>query len=354
MGLLGWLCSEEWGVVTKPKVSKKPNEKPKKISVFRILLKKYFDESLALGTALALVLFVFPWVRIWTVSQFELTGFAPLIEQFKAFEKFSPVPLEQFLTYHGMIGLTFDEPVLLLCVLVWSIARGTDVVSGELGRGTMEMLLAQPIRRRQLLTAHASITILGLAILCFLVYCGLSLGIQTNSTPVQEASNIRIPWINMELRNPMVSPETRWVPLSTLTSPTEFIASTINLFGLGFAVMGLSVMVSSFDQYRWRSIGVVIGIYVLQLLLFILSKSMPSMAFLKPFTFLAAYQPDWMVRIVHNSPEQAWHVLMGDRATDWQETLGPLGYTFVLLAMGIACYAVAYWRFERRDLPAPH
>ena len=79
MGLLGWLCSEEWGVVTKPKVSEKSNEKPKKISVFRILLKKYFDESLALGIALALVLFVFPWVRIWTVSQFELTGFAPLI-----------------------------------------------------------------------------------------------------------------------------------------------------------------------------------------------------------------------------------------------------------------------------------
>jgi ABC-2 type transport system permease protein len=158
----------------------------------------------------------------------------------------------------------------------------------------------------------------------------------------------------MELRNPMVSAETRWVPLSTLTSPSEFIASTINLFGLGFAVMGLSVMVSSFDQYRWRSIGVVIGIYVLQLLLFILSKSMPSMAFLKPFTFLAAYQPDWMVRVVHNSPEQSWYLFMGDQATTWQETLGPLGYTAVLIAMGIACYAVAYWRFEKRDLPAPH
>ena len=111
--------------------------------MFRILLKKYLSESILLWTALALVLFFFPWVRIWTVSQFELTGFAPLIEQFKAFEKFAPVPLEQFLTYHGIIGITFDEPVVLLCLLTWSVARGTDVVSGELGRGTMEMLLAQ-------------------------------------------------------------------------------------------------------------------------------------------------------------------------------------------------------------------
>ena len=91
--------------------------------MFRILLKKYYQESIWLWLALALVLFFFPWVRIWTVSQFELTGFAPLIEQFKAFEKFSPVPLEQFLTYHGIIGITYDEPVVLLCVLTWCISR---------------------------------------------------------------------------------------------------------------------------------------------------------------------------------------------------------------------------------------
>ena len=48
--------------------------------MFRILLKKYMIESLLLFGALAIVLFFFPWVRIWTISQFELSGFAPLIE----------------------------------------------------------------------------------------------------------------------------------------------------------------------------------------------------------------------------------------------------------------------------------
>jgi ABC-2 type transport system permease protein len=321
--------------------------------LFRVLLKKYFHESIALWLALAAVLFVFPWVRIWTVSQFELSGFAPLIEQFRAFEKFSPVPLEQFLTYHGIIGLTFDEPVLLLCVLVWSIARGTDVVSGELGRGTMEMLLAQPITRGQLMRAHATITILGLVLLCGLVYAGLTMGIRTNSTPMQSASNWTIPWLNWNVVNPMVEPEKRMVPLSELVSPSNYVASTLNLFGLGFALLGISVMVSSFDQYRWRTIGVVIGIYVLQLLLFILSKSAPSFAALKPFTFLAAYQPDWMVRTIHNDPSTAWRFWMGESANSPQEILGPMGYTSVLMLLGCAAYAIGRIQFERRDLPAP-
>ncbi len=321
--------------------------------MYRILIRKYVYESLALGLALALVLFVFPWVRIWTVSQFELTGFAPLIAQFKAFEKFSPVPLEQFLTYQGMIGLTFDEPVLLLCILAWCIARGTDVVSGELGRGTMEMLLAQPITRWQLMVTHALVAISGLAILCLLVYLGLCLGIWTNATPVREATGWSIPWFNWNLTPAMNDPELRMVPLRELVDPSLFVASTLNLFGLGFAVLGLSVMVSSFDQYRWRAIGVVIGIYVLQLLLFILAKSTPRMSGLKPLTFLAAYQPDWMVQKIHDHPAAAWSWTMENPNGDWHEFLGPLGYTGMLLALGLVSYAIAFWRFETRDLPAP-
>jgi ABC-2 type transport system permease protein len=320
--------------------------------VYRILISKYLSESLGLGAALGLVLFVFPWVRIWTVSQFELTGFAPLIEQFRAFEKFSPVPLEQFLTYHGIISLTFDEPVLLLCVLAWSIARGTDVVSGELGRGTMEMLLAQPIRRRQLLTTHGCVSVVGLMILCAFVYLGMCMGIWTNATPVRNAASWTLPWLNWTVANPLASSELQWVPLRELVNPGVYIAPTLNLFGLGFALLGLSVMVSSFDQYRWRAIGVVIGIYVLQLLLFLLAKSTPAMSGLKPFTFLAAYQPDWMVRTIHRDPSATWQLTMPG-ASLWDERLGPMGYTAVLIGVGSVSYAIAYWRFQTRDLPAP-
>lgn len=322
--------------------------------MFRILVKKYLHESILLWFALALVLFFFPWVRIWTVSQFELTGFAPLIEQFKAFEKFAPVPLEQFLTYHGIIGITYDEPVVLLCVLTWCIARGTDVVSGELNRGTMEMLLAQPIQRWKVLSSHALVTIVGLALLCLLIYAGVYLGIHTNSTPVASNSKLTLPWLEWTIKNPFTPKQMQNVPLSQLVQPKEFIAATLNLFSLGFAVLGLGVMASSFDQYRWRSIGIVISIYVLSLLLFILSKSTPSMAVFKPFTFLSAYQPAWMIQQIHNHPERQWYLSNIEHAKNWQENIGSMGYVSILMLLGIAAYSVAFWRFTKRDLPAPN
>jgi ABC-2 type transport system permease protein len=346
--------------------------------MFRILIKKYINESILLWTACSLVLLLFPWVRIWTVSQFELSGFAPILKQFRAFEKFSPVPLEQFLTYHGIIGFTFDEPVLILCVLVWSIARGSDLVSGELGRGTMEMMLSQPISRGKIVSAHALVTITGLMLLCGFVYLGISLGIQTNTTLVRESVGIRIPWLNMDLTNPLATATPRQVPLTELVSPSLYIVPTLNLFGLGFLMLGLSVAVSAFDSYRWRTIGIVIGTYVLQLLLFVLSKSTPKLGSLKPFSFLAAYQPDWIVQTVHRDPSAAWAwTVAGNGVTNgsagerrlsedgsvavsspaneiWSfDRVGPLSYVSILIALGLIFYVAGYLRFRGRDLPAP-
>lgn len=320
--------------------------------MFRVLLRKYFHESLLLWCACGLMLLVFPWVRIWTVSQFELAGFAPLLDQIRSLEKFSPVPLEQFLTYEGVVGLTFDEPILILCVLVWSISRGSDVVSGELGRGTMEMLMAQPVSRFRVISAHAIVTILGLAGLILMALLGLYMGIQTNSVPVTiEADSFRIPGLPFSLKNPLGGGgQKTFQPLASLVSTGLFLPSFLNLFGLGFAVLGLSVFYSSFDQYRWRTIGLTIGTYVLQLLLFVLAKSTPRLSGLKSFSFLAAYQPDWMIRIGKRLPEEKWAVLLH---TTEQGTIGPLGFTCILLLLGGILYTIGIARFMKRDLAAP-
>jgi ABC-2 type transport system permease protein len=152
---------------------------------------------------------------------------------------------------------------------------------------------------------------------------------------------------------PWTSNEMKWVPLTELVDPMLYMLPTLNLFALGFAVLGLSVAISSTDQYRWRSVGVVIGIYVLQLLLFILSKSTPRMAFLKPWTFLAAYQPDWIVSTTNSIPEAKRYFAMPS-PTSWDDRIGPMGYVSILMALGIAAFVFAFWRFQSRDLPAPH
>ena len=325
--------------------------------MLRILLKKYLLETVPLLLACGCVLVFFPWVRIWTVSQFELSGFAPLIEQFKAFEKFSPVPLAQFLTYEGIIGLTFAEPVVLLCVLTYCIARGSDVVSGEVGRGTMEMLLAQPLSRFKLIAMHGIVSLAGLLLLCTAVWTGLYAGINTNSTLVKQSqASITLPGFNWSLTNPLVSPEDVITPLNTLVSSTLYIPSTINLFALGYFVFGLSVLMSSWDQYRWRTIGLVIGTYVANLLLFILAKSTPSTRFLMPYSFFAAYQPDWMVQAIgqEGMPMFAWYRL-NENPKNWISgvELAPLAYSAILIFVGSIAYAVGTYIFCRRDLPAP-
>lgn len=324
--------------------------------MLRILIRKYLHETLLLWSACALVLVLFPWVRIWAISQFELSGFGPLVAQLKAFEKFAPVPLEQFLTYEGVIGLTFAEPVLLLCVLTFAIARGSDVVSGELGRGTMEMLLAQPISRVKMLVAHGLVSVTGLAGLCVCAWIGIHAGIATNSTPLSTPTSIVLPGLNWSVSNPFVKPEPVMVPLANLVSSSIYIPSTINLFALGLFVFCLSVAVSSCDQYRWRTIGIIIGIYIGQLLLFILSKSTPRTKFLMSYTFIAAYQPDWMVQTVVNET-MPWYTLVQRRfdpvtsVSIWE--IGPLGFSTILFFLAAVLYTASLFIFRQRDLPAP-
>lgn len=316
----------------------------------RLLLRKYLFESGLLLAACALMVLIFCWVRMWIISQFELHRFEVFLDQLKAFERFLPVPLEQVLTYSGSIALTFDEPVLILCVLVWSIARGSDVVSGELGRGTLEMLLAQPVSRLRLLACHAAVAISGLALLCSLAWLGLKLGIETNRVKETVVNGVtwNIPFLNVPVS--LGESQSVLVPLADRVDASLFLPATVNLFGFSFFLLSLSVMCSSADRYRWRTIGLVVGFYVVQLLMFLLGKASPTTQPILYFTFFSLYQPDAIVYFVSNQPQGAWWITSFDYRLG---VLGPLGFSLILVGLGIACYICAAIIFVRRDLPAP-
>jgi ABC-2 type transport system permease protein len=300
------------------------------------------------------MLLVFCWVRIWIVCQFELQRFEVFLDQLRPFEKFSPVPLSQLLTYAGSIAMTFDEPVLILCVLVWCISRGSDVVSGEINRGTLEFLLSHPISRLQLMAAHGIVCVLGLAGLCGCVLLGLSLGIQSNSVKetFTPTLNLAVPWIGMHVPVPLGQTETQWVPLASRVEIGLFVPALINLFGFGFLVLAFSVLCSACDRYRWRTIGIVVSCYVVELLLYLLSKSAEATSFCAGLTFFSFYQPDAIVQIVLREPAAGWQVTSA--GSGFPLGLGPLGITAVLLMLGGICFTMAGGIFHRRDLPAPH
>ncbi|MCA9134049.1 MAG: ABC transporter permease subunit [Planctomycetales bacterium] len=303
------------------------------------------------------MIFVFCWARVWIVCQFDLQQLQPLLEQLRPFERFSPVPLTQLLTYRGSLAMTFHEPVLVLCILVWAIARGSDVVSGEINRGTLEMLLAQPIARGKLLACHAAVCVSGLAALCGLAWLGLYVGIRSNTIVERQTPTLQLslPFVPLTLPLP-VGPTTEMrLPLANSVDPAIYLAPSLNLFGFGVFVWGLSVLCSSVDRYRWRTLGIVIGCYVVQLLLFLLSKATSATAFCGYLTFLSAYQPDAMVYFADNSPDRAWWLSVPQEwaTASWPHRLGPLGMTFLLLALGSSFFMGAAFWFRRRDIPAP-
>ncbi len=318
----------------------------------RSLLKKSLLEGRLLLAACAATLLAYCWTRVWLVGQFDMSRFETVIEQFRDWEQFSPVPFEHLVTYTGRIAMAYDEPILILCVVLWAIARGSDCISGEIGRGTMEMLLAQPVSRVQVLWSQASVTIAGVALLALTSWLGLYAGIQTNTVEERAAASWRVPWLGVELRNPLAKEQVIRRPMADKVDPAHLVPAAVNLFSLGFFLAGLSTLLSSSDRYRWRTIGLVVGIYIVQLTLKIVGLASDRVAWFGRLTFFTAYEPVRFVSIAVYQPESTWSLVLRDEAGRWV-SFGPLGYNLILLGTGAVAYLLATAAFHRRDLPAP-
>lgn len=320
--------------------------------MFRLLLKKAMLEAWPLLAACSLTVFAFCWTRVWIVSQFELQRLQSFLDQLRPFEQFMPVPLDQVLTYSGSLALTFDEPVLILCVLVWSISRGSDIVSGELSRGTLEMLLAQPIGRMKLMAAHLLLAVFGVVLLACLAWFGLYMGIQTNQVRETVNSGLSLQLWTVKIPIMTGTEQTVFVPLRQRVDAGLFIAPCFNLMSFSLFMLSLSTLASAIDRYRWRTIGVVLGIYVAELLLYLLAKATPGTAWCHWLTFFTLYQPDGIVHLSGRDPSLMWSLWTTPNKF-WVTSLGPLSISLVLLGMSSVCFSLAFWWFNRRDLPAP-
>jgi len=74
----------------------------------RALLKKCIGEAQCLWLACAAALFAFCWFRVWLVSRLAMGQFESIIENFREYERFSPVPFEQLFTYTGRVAMMFS------------------------------------------------------------------------------------------------------------------------------------------------------------------------------------------------------------------------------------------------------
>jgi len=281
----------------------------------RALWKKSFREARWLLLGCVVLMFGFHWLRVWLASQIPLGRMQMILRLMPShWERLSPVPWTELATSAGRIAMIYDEPLVLMIITVWSIGRGSDAVAGELGRGTMEMLLTQPISRLSVLFSQACVTVLGAALIAVSAWLGTAAGLAT---------------ITLE----------EVVPAKLLLGPA------LNLFSLAFFLAGLSTLVSSLDRYRSRVIGLVGAFYAIEVVVKVVGRLAPGGGWLAYLSCFSAFEPQRLVKA-----DRAWSF--------WLETndsfeLGGLGYLSVLAALAIACYAAAAVIFVRRDLPAP-
>ena len=279
--------------------------------------------------------------------------FQLILDNFQFMERMLPVSFAELITYSGRISQFYNEPVVLICVLLWCISRGSDTVSGQLNRGTMEMILAQPVSRMQVFWSHALVTLAGTILLPLVAWCGSSAGI-ANATITERAphSTVTIPLVDLELRNPFIPKQTITVPLSERVRPVEFLPAASILACLGICFAGITMLLSSLDRFRRRTVGIATGVVLLQMILRIAGLAHESLSWLLNFTVFAAYNPSRFVIYINRDPDVLTSLLLRDHE-GVSQGLGPLPSHLLLILIGVGCMLAAAFIFRRRDLPAP-
>ena len=317
------------------------------------LLRKIIKDSRWLLLSSAATLFAFSWIRVVIVSSMETYQLQRIARNLpEMVKRLSPVPIEDLIFYPGLIGFTFEEPIVYLIMSVWAVSRASDCVSGEIGRGTMEMLLAQPIGRVKYMMIHSGVTLAGIVLLASAAYSGTHVGINSANVKVKvNASRWRSPF-GFQLPGAEAEEEVKLIPMTTYVKPHVFRAAAVNYACFGIFLAGVTTALSACDRYRWRTISLVVSFYVFQTILELTGMAVDGFRWLLRLTFFSIYEPVAFSTRASKDPATSWRFFSED-SKGYLPDLGPLGYDAILLGLGLAGIAIGVLVFRRRDLPAP-
>jgi ABC-2 type transport system permease protein len=251
----------------------------------------------------AAILVGFSWIFIWLISRVPSGALAPLLQVFGGFlEKVVGLPVKDMLSPAGRLSVLFVHVVTMLVCVGWAVGRGSAPISGEVGRGRMDLLATLPIRRATLIFIPAVIAAAGALLLTLAIWLGIALGLKT-----------------VTLEGP--------VRLGQFTPAVE------NLFAMIFCLTGITCMVSSWVADRWRAIFIAVGVFLISYILKMIGQMWPDGGWIQYGSFLSAFQPQQLV--------------FRTEPGDWTAFC----YNMVLFGLGLTCYLIAAVVFSRRDVP---
>jgi ABC-2 type transport system permease protein len=250
----------------------------------------------------SLILIAFAWIFLWLMSQIDLSLVAAMLKALPPlFQKLIGFPVAELVSATGRTSILFVHVVTLLVCVGWAVGRGSDTISGEVGRGTMDLLAALPVYRPSLLFPPAVVAALGSAFLAASVWLGIALGLAT----------IKIADVTL----------------------VKFLPAVANLFSMIFCLTGVTTFISSWSRDRWRTVFFAIGFFLVSFILEIVGRVWEHGRWIEYFTFLSQFHPQEFTLL----PEKAgWPLIRAN---------------LILLGLGLTGYFAAALVFWRRDVP---
>jgi ABC-2 type transport system permease protein len=217
-----------------------------------------------------------------------------------------------------MLSIGYVHPLVQTIFCIWAIGRAAGAVAGEIDRGTMELLLAQPVARWRIIVAHFCVDVIAIPLLCLSLWGGNWLGT----------------WLvgMLQLGAPAES-------MQKLVDPRAFAPALWNVAALLFAVSGYTMWLSARGRFRGRVMALAVLVTLLQFLVNVVGQLWDTISPLRQLTVFYYYQPQ--------------QIILADR---WTVAVGNSMHVpvlAVLFGVGAIGYGLALWTFCRRDLPAP-
>jgi ABC-2 type transport system permease protein len=251
------------------------------------------------------LLTLFSWLFVWLMSRFPVGGVGVILKWLPGFvQSMVGVPLSMLASPVGQVSILYVHVVTFLICVGWALGRGSDSITGEISRGTMDLILTLPIWRVSVIVIPAVVTAVGSVLLSAAVMLGTWLGLLC-------------------------------VRFDSPVAMTEFLPGAVNLACMTFCVTAITTLISAGIRDRWMAFALSGGFYVVELVIKLIARMWPAGKWLFSLTFLSAFEPQELILGTNSGSHTA------------------LRYNLTLLGLGLLCYAAAVWIFNRRDIPGP-
>jgi ABC-2 type transport system permease protein len=234
-----------------------------------------------------------------------------------------------------MMSVGYVHPTMQTLFCIWAIGRAAGAIVGEIDRGTMELLLAQPLPRSRVILAHFLVDLIVIPLLALSMWGGTYLG--TYLVGPIELSSKELETLPFKVS---VNPEMLRI------DPAAFGPALWNVGALIFAISGYTIWLSARGRFRARTLGIAVLVTLLQFLVNVLGQLWEPVAMLRPFTVFFYFQPQVIIL------SQKWTVDLGTVWNDGRPWFS-VNVLVVLFSVGGLGYLMALRKFVRRDLPAP-